>query len=70
MKFKRDYLANGDREENIVIANTESRMWIFDCHIYICTWLILKVKVKDIHVSTISISQTVTDRANIDIANK
>ena len=45
-------------------------MWHFDWHIYIYPWPILKVRVNVMHISSINISQTVTDRANIGIANK
>ena len=52
---------------NIAIANTDSRMWPLDLHIYVCPWFILKVRVKVIHVSTINISPTVTYRAKITL---
>ena len=43
-------------------------MWPFDLHIYILRWAIRKFKVKVMHTSTMTISQTVTDRATIIIA--
>ena len=47
----------------------ECRMWLSDWHIYIWPWLILKVKVKVMHISAVNISQTVTDKTNITNAN-
>ena len=39
-------------------------------HIYSWPWPILKVKVKVMHILAVNISQMVTDRAYIAIANK
>ena len=49
---------------------TESRMWPFDWHIYVWSWPIPKTMIKVGHISTVNISETVTDMANIAIANK
>ena len=45
-------------------------MWPFDWHIYIWPWPTLKVKVKVMHISTVNILQMVTDKININIADK
>ena len=55
----------------IALANTEkSRMRSFDWHILMLPWLILEVKVTDVHISTVNMSQMVTDGANVVIGNK
>ena len=41
-----------------------------DLHIYISPLLILKVKVKVMHILTVNVLQMVTDRTNIIIGNK
>ena len=46
----------------MVIANLESCMWSFDWNNYIWPWLILKVRVKVMHISTVNISRTVTQK--------
>ena len=69
--FTRDYLANVDKlDKHCYSEHIESSMWDFDWHIYILSCLILKVRVKVMHILTVNISHTVTDRASIAIANK
>ena len=46
-----------------------SCIWPFHWHIYIWSWFILQVRFKVMHISTVNISQKVTDRTNIAIAN-
>ena len=54
---------------NIAIDKTGNRRWPFDFNIYILLWLILKVKVKMMHISIMNTSQTMTNRSTIIIAN-
>ena len=37
-------------------------------NIYVCSWFILKVKVKVMHISHVNISKFLTDGANVFIA--
>ena len=52
---------------NIAIADTGNRIKPFDFHIYICPRPILKVTV--MHMSTVNISQSVTEKSIITLAN-
>ena len=66
-----NYLTNGDRyDKHCYGQHIGSCMWPFDWHIYISPWPILKIKVKIMHIWTANISQMVTDRRNIAVANK
>ena len=47
------------------IANTESRVWPLNWHIYIWSGPILKIRVNIILISTVTISRTVTDRQTL-----
>ena len=51
----------------VSIAIAKNRKLPFDWHIYICFWLILKAKVKPIHISTVNISRMVTDMAILQL---
>ena len=58
--------------DNIAIANTEGYMWPFNWHVHHLTLAHSKdqgQKVKVIRISIVNISQMMTDRTSIDIAN-
>ena len=54
--------------EHICCYHQRESLWISICT-YIWPWPILKVKSKVMHISTATVSQTITDRTNIAIAN-
>ena len=65
----REYLANDDTwDKRYHCQHKESWMWSFDWFLYIWSWSILTVTVR--HISTVNISQTVTDKSNIITAVK
>ena len=65
-----EHLKNDDTVgANTAITNSESRMRQFDLHTYSWPRPSLKVKVEVIHIPTVNISQTTTDRANIETAD-
>ena len=69
--FKRDYLANGDRQDtHCCCQHKDSSIKSLHWHIYISHWPILKVTVKVMHISIANFSQMVTDSAIIATANK
>ena len=53
--FGSSYVIISQTASNIAIANTESRMWPLHWNIYNWTWLILKVKVQVMRISTVNI---------------
>ena len=69
-----DYLKNGDGlGKHCYYQQFESCIWPFVWNIYILPWWpwpILKVQVNVKHISTVYISKTVSDLANITIAIK